>query len=829
MGEVWKGRDTRLGREVAIKVLPADLSADVERLKRFEREARAASSLSHPNIVTIHEVGRVDSTSFIVMELVDGKTLRALLAEGALPVRRLLPIATQIADGLAKAHEAGIVHRDLKPENVMMTRDGLVKILDFGLAKLAHPETESGQTASALTVSAATRPGIAMGTAGYMSPEQASGHPVDFRSDQFSLGSMLYEMVTGRPAFRRATTAQTLAAIIEDDPEPIPSLAPRTPAPLRWVVERCLSKEPENRYAATRDLVRDLSSLRDHLSELSSGSGVEIGALGSRRLFHRLPIVATLALLAGIGVGVVVSHRPREEPPLYRRLTFRRGGITGARFAPDGQTIVYSARWQGRPMQLFSTRTDSTESTQLPLPSADILSISSSGKMAIALSGERVQTVAEVSLAGGAPREILDGFWEDPGFADWSPDGQNLAIVRKGRLEFPIGKVLYESRSPNAYLGLPRFSPDGKSIAFLERSAVGEVAIDLIDLSGRKTTLSRGWSATLGLAWNPKTDEVWFSARELSGGEYGGLVLHAVSRSGQHRVVARAPGSLVIDDISREGRVLLAQAEFSRSMMCLPPGATKEKDLTWLDFSTSADLSEDGKTILLDDKGITNGSAGAVYLRKTDGSPAVRLGEGVAAALSPDGKWAISVAPKGEGLVLLPTGPGERKVIPGEGMSYLGAKCFPDGKRILFSASAAGRPSRLYVQDVSGGAPRPLTPEGFEIGPVSPDGKLVATRGPDQEVVLYPVEGGEPHAVPGIGSDDDVIRWDAKGEALYLAKGSRVDRFVLSTGRRELWKEIAPAESDVMWMNVQLTPDGKSYVYTYLRDIDFLYLVDGLR
>jgi len=214
MGEVWRARDTRLERDVAIKVLPADLAADPERLKRFEREARAASALSHPNIVTIYEVGRAEATSFIAMELVEGRTVRGLLAEGV-PLRRLLGIASQVAEGLTRAHEAGIVHRDLKPENVMVTKEGLVKILDFGLAKLTYPEQGSGQTASAMTVSAATRPGIALGTAAYMSPEQASGHPVDFRSDQFALGSMLYEMATGGPAFKRATMAQTMAAIID--------------------------------------------------------------------------------------------------------------------------------------------------------------------------------------------------------------------------------------------------------------------------------------------------------------------------------------------------------------------------------------------------------------------------------------------------------------------------------------------------------------------------------------------------------------------------------------------------------------------------------------
>src|SRR5215831_7813755 len=275
MGEVYRARDTRLGREVAIKVLPAGLSADPERLKRFEREARSASSLNHPNIVTIYDIGAEGGVSYIAMELVKGEQLRAeLVRGGSLPVRQILQIGSQIAEGLAKAHAAGIVHRDLKPENVMLTEDGHVKILDFGLAKLTQPETSSGGTTMAPTVSGATSEGVILGTVGYMSPEQATGGTVDYRSDQFSLGSILYELATGRRAFQRASAPQTLTAIIQDEPEAIATLNPKVPAPLRWIVERCLGKSPKQRYASTEDLARELATVRDHLSEATSGSGL---------------------------------------------------------------------------------------------------------------------------------------------------------------------------------------------------------------------------------------------------------------------------------------------------------------------------------------------------------------------------------------------------------------------------------------------------------------------------------------------------------------------------------------------------------------------------
>jgi len=271
MGEVYRARDTRLGREVAIKILPPILASDRERLRLLEHEARAASALNHPNIVTIYEIGQEGATSYISMELVQGSSLRDLVLEGAVPLRRLLSIAAQTADGLAKAHAAGIVHRDLKPENLMVSSDGFVKILDFGLAKLVPMETESPDEAS--TSSHAELAGGVAGTVGYMSPEQASGKPIDFRSDQFSLGSVLYELATGTRAFRRETPVQTLAAILEDEPEPIASRNARLPAPFCWIVERCLSKDPDGRYASTRDLARDLAALREHLSGKSEALG----------------------------------------------------------------------------------------------------------------------------------------------------------------------------------------------------------------------------------------------------------------------------------------------------------------------------------------------------------------------------------------------------------------------------------------------------------------------------------------------------------------------------------------------------------------------------
>src|SRR5580698_2759861 len=265
MGEVYRARDPRLDRSVAIKILPAELSADSDRLHRFEREARSVSALNHPNIVTIYELAKDGSAHYIAMELIEGQTLRQLLIAGSLPIRKAIEIAAQIAEGLAKAHEAGITHRDMKPENLMVSRDGFVKILDFGLAKVASPVGEQHETRT--LSSWQTQPGIVIGTVQYMSPEQASGAPLDFRSDQFSFGLVLYEMVTGKRAFPRGTAAEILVAIMREPTEPIAVQNPDAPAPLCWAIERCLAKDPDKRYVSTRDLARELAAIRDRFSE----------------------------------------------------------------------------------------------------------------------------------------------------------------------------------------------------------------------------------------------------------------------------------------------------------------------------------------------------------------------------------------------------------------------------------------------------------------------------------------------------------------------------------------------------------------------------------
>ncbi len=842
MGEVYLARDTRLGREVAIKVLPEGLAGDPERLKRFEKEARSASALNHPNIVTIHEIGSEGGVSYIAMERVEGSTLRELLAEGPLPTKKILSLAAQVAEGLAKAHGAGIVHRDLKPENVMVSKDGFVKILDFGLAKLVEPE--SGEVSAMPTlVQPETHPGTVMGTVAYMSPEQASGEPLDFRSDQFSFGSMLYEMTTGQRAFQRKTAAETMSAIIRDEPEPVAKLRPELPLPLRWMLERCLAKDREERYASTRDLARDLASVRDHISEVTSGAEAMLATAGKGKSRRRaLPLVLGLALCAAALLAGWVARGLRSVPPpapSFKRLTFRKGQLGNARFAADGQTIVYGAVWDGeRGVSLYQTRVGSPESGRFEFGTnlADILAISGTNELAILLGfASPGATLARVPMSGGTPREVLEGVAYAG--ADFAPDGKELAVAHvvegKARLEFPIGNVLVPQG-----VDCPRFSPDGENIAFLEEGE-GQSSLSVIDRLGKsKRIVSSGWASIVGApGWRPDGREIWFTASASAGDLQA---LWAVDLAGRRRLVMRVPGGLELDDISRNGQILIAHHTITRTVRIASAGEPKEREISWLDASFVADLSSDGKTLLLTERGEGSGSGAVIYLRGTDGSPAAKLGEGFARALSPDGKLVLAARTSGgkNTSVVLPTGAGQAQTLDEGGLSDFGwGDWLPDGKGIVFSAIGPGGVSRLYVQALPDGKPRAIGPEKTSIqnssNPVSPDGKYVVGLHAGQ-ALLVPIDGsGEARAVAGVSPPDDrVIQWSSDSRALYVCRvgerPAKVWLLDLETGQKRLWKEIA-VEEGLGDLQVRVTPDGSTWVHSGRKVVSELYLVEGLR
>jgi len=839
MGEVYRARDSRLEREVAIKVLPSELASDLERLKRFEKEARSASSLNHPNIVTIHDIGSDRGVSYIAMERVEGSTLRELLGGGPLHIKRLLSIATQIADGLAKAHEAGIVHRDLKPENVMVTKDGHVKILDFGLAKLTRGGSETDERA--LRAETVTRPGMVLGTVGYMSPEQASGGSVSFRSDQFAFGSILYEMAAGRRAFQGKTDVDTLSAILNEEPEPIAGVNPQAPPPLRWLVERCLAKEPNDRYGTTRDLARDLAAIRDHLSEAASVSGPSVARSRRRRLSALF--AAAVAVLAVLAAAVQAGRGwTTTAPPSFKRLTFQRGNVAMARFTGDGQTIVYGASWNGQPWRVFSVRRDGPETTPLLLPDAFLQSISRSGELAITLVTNTRPwamatggTLARAPLSGGAPREVL----EDVQLADWAADGSNLLAVRgvggKTRIEYPIGRVVYETPGE---IRAPRVSPRGDQAAFLDNPVPGDDggSVGVVDREGRKKTLASGFTSMSGLAWSGDGREVWISASRQGIADS----LYAVSLAGRERLLMRSPSPMTLLDMAADGSALIRQHSTGMQITGLAPGENRERDLSWLDYSFACDLSSDGGTFTFDETGAGVAGNYQLYLGRTDGSLPIRLFEGGCGTLSPDGLWVLSHvnAPPGQ-LVLVPTKSGQPKPVSFQGLTAVGAAFFPDGKRLLVAGTEPGHGLRFYVGDLAGSRPRPITPEGIRPGraakPISPDGQWVFANGPDGGLYLYPVESGQSKLLPGALPGGRPFQWSPDSRAVYVMERKGVTfsifRVDVATGRRELWKEIVPPDPAGFWgiTSFFIASDDRSYVYSYQRTLADLYLVSGLK
>jgi Tol biopolymer transport system component len=840
MGEVYRATDTRLGRDVAVKVLPEALSADPDRLRRFEQEARAAGLLNHPNVLAIHDVGTHDGAPYVVSELLEGQTLRERLGGTGLPARKALDWALQVARGLGAAHEKGIVHRDLKPENIFITSDGRVKILDFGLAKLTRPEASREHT-NAPTVTAGTEPGLVLGTVGYMSPEQVRGRPADQRSDIFSFGSILYEMLSGRRAFHGDTAADVMSAILKEEPPELSEVSRTLPAGLERLVHHCLEKSPEERFQSVRDLAYDLEAVSGQtISGARAGPAAAVSRLPRRAPVGLAAAISLAAAAAGLLAGRKIWKAPARPAAEFHQLTFAHGTIGSARFASDGQTVVYSAQWGGAPPQIFLKRPDGPDALPLALPSASVLAVSPAGEMALALdcrgthNGTCSGTLALAPLTGGSPRPLQENVQQ----VDWAPDGSKMVLVHdvagRARLEYPPGKILYET---GGHISYPRFSPKGDRIAFLDHPLPsddrGSVAV--IDLAGKKTTLAAGWESEQGLAWSPSANEVWFTAAATGPGR----ALYAVTLSGELRTVSSVPGSLTLRDISKTGQVLVTHDRPRIGVVALAPGETRERDLAWLEWSILASLSEDGRTVLFDEEGEVAGPNYAVCIRKTDGSPLVRLGEGRALALSPDGQWALARLPKEKAPdVLLPTGPGQPRTLPDFGLERSGnARFSPDGRRILIVAAEPGHGPRLWVEDVEGGKPRPITPEGISFcGPISPDGKLVVSGHRDQNFAIYPVDGGDPRPLPQIKPREELpIRFTSDGRALYVqaTRGIpvRIWQLDLASGRKTPWREIAPIDpSGILSItNILVSADGKSYAYSYYRILSDLHTVDGLR
>jgi Tol biopolymer transport system component len=839
MGEVYRARDTRLKREVAIKVLPQAFSLDADRLRRFEQEALATAALNHPNILAVFDIGTNEGSPYVVSELLEGETLRERLRGGAIAVRKTLDYALQIAHGLAAAHEKGIVHRDLKPENLFLTKDGRVKILDFGLAKLTQPDS-AAQT-SLPTMTHATEAGVVMGTAGYMSPEQVRGVAVDARSDIFSFGAILYEMLSGKRAFHGETAADTMSAILREEPPELNETNRNVSPALERMVQHCLEKNPEQRFHSASDIAFDL----EHLTGVS-GSTAKVAAVESARPRGKL-----LAALAGVVVLAVVmlglgwwlgsrGHGPAGMAE-YQQITFRTGSIGNARFTPDG-SIVYSAAWDGGEEQLYMSRTDDPGARELGIKDAELLSISKGGELAIRLRTvfpggyKRVGTLARVPLSGGTPREVL----ENVGDADWSANGDSMAITRyvpennHWHLEYPAGKVLLDTIN---WISHPKISPDGKWIAFADHENPGgddEGSLAVIGADGKEQEkkLSSGWTSLQGILWSTAGDEIWFTSTNTGQASNP----RAVTLSGKLRTITNVPGGLWLEDL-RNGTVLTVANHERLAIRGLGPGGKEEQELGWFGWSELRDISRDGRKILFEEEGDGGGPNYTVYLRDTDGSPPARIGEGLAMAISPDTKWAITRRAKGGPLNLVPTGAGESRQLTHDDVSYDRAQFFPDGKRLLAYGIEAAHGGRDYVIDLSSGDSKAITPEGMSGVQLSPDGKSVAVRASDGKRGIWSLEAGAFRAIPGLESKDTVIGWTPDGESVYVApyirgaKAYQVYRANIQTGKLEPWKSFGAdiGAQGATLVAPHLSSDGTAYAYLYVRILSEAYVVTGLK
>jgi tRNA A-37 threonylcarbamoyl transferase component Bud32 len=829
MGEVYRARATKLNRDVALKVLPELFASDPARLARFEREAQAVAALSHPNILAIHDYGVEGTRAYAVMELLEGDTLRDRLGAGAIPARKAIEYAVQIARGLAAAHDKGIIHRDLKPENIIITRDGMVKILDFGLARQA-PATIGAATAA--TVPQDTVPGTVLGTVGYMSPEQVRGEPVDARSDLFAFGSVLYEMLTGRQAFQRDTTAETMTAILREEPaEFVEGHADLSPS-LDRIVRHCLEKSREERFQNARDVAFALQAL----SGSSMASGV-FAAAPQRTRWRRAAAavaVAAVMLLAGVAIGRRIAPAAVEVPPSYETKSFDTEVIFRGRFAPDGQTIVFSAALAGNQPELFVSRPGSVVPQPLGLPRTHLLSISSKGELAVLTN---VSFIAHRLFEGTLARMPIDGapraWMEHVRDADWSPDGSTLAIVRvagfSDQLEYPIGTKLHET---TGYLSDVRVSPDGSHVAFMEHPTRFDNRgwVKVVDRAGRARTLGGEYWGEEGLAWSQDGQRVLYSSQDVDADGYQPHVVSIAGDPSPHIAMSNVGSVILLDAV--DDRWLLDRVDDRLGIRALVPPAEAERELGYVETGLRPILSKDGGTLVFTDQSKSAGGNYAVAMRKTDGSPVVRLGEGGALGFSPDDSRVLALLFTPMQIRLYPIGTGDPVTLSAGPLKTVHtAQFFPDGTRVLACGDEPSGALRCYALDLAGGPAKAFMPEGLSSRRIAPDGQSLVAVTPDGTPVLFRFGDQQARPFPGITRNDDIVGWSDDSRAVFVYTAaivpSRLERVDVSSGQRTLVRELAPPDRAglLRLTGVSLIGDGRGYAYGYWKRFSKLFLM----
>jgi serine/threonine protein kinase len=793
MGEVYRAKDTRLGRDVALKVLPPQFASHPERMKRFEVESRSASALNHPAIITIYDIGTVDSTPYIAMEFVDGKNLHELMGGGHLPLKKIISIASQLADGLAKAHEAGIVHRDLKPENLMLNSDGYLKILDFGLAKLSYEPTLDGSA-----VQTQTSAGVVMGTAAYMSPEQAAGKAIDFRSDQFSAGSILYEMVTGRQAFKKNTVAETMTAVIRENPDP---MSPDIPGPLRWIIDRCMAKEPDERYASTRDLARDLQNLRDRFSEISTG---ETKPVSQSRKFHKsvmIPLVLALVMLSFATIAYRMRPAPDQKPVVFRALTYS-GSDSSPSVSPNGEYVAFRSDRDGI-ARIWLKQLTSGNEIALTQGRDDFPRFSPDGSSLLFIRTEgQVASLFRVPVLGGDIRKVV----EDAQSADWSPDGKQIVFIRwksvQGNLDShfltvnPDGSNIRElAVVPTKQVQSPRWSPDGRFIVasvLVQGNYGSRDAIALIDFQTKKTKWILSAFSPTAAVWSGNKNQIAYFIPE------SGVALFQVRgdstlflqdvKTGKRESVFWAQSAGDILDIAGKGRIVMHSAALRENLReVLLVGTKKPLATSWLTRGNSCNrqpaYSPDGSRILF-----SSNMTGNLDL------------------------WEVSVQARG------------LRRITEDATEDWDPAYSPDGKHILWSSNRNGH-FEIWMANADGSGSRQVSQDGIdaENPGMTPDGQWIIYNSYNPDLKIRGVWKIRPDGTSATRIASGLTQWpeispDGRYASYGFYKQSLNDRITyervveISTGATVPF-EIEVSNRDRVGGRMRWSPDGKAILF----------------